>query len=88
MPVRRDRGYHDAWGTMSKTVAGSPARTESGPILVPHRHPRHGHPARRQRFMAQGAGARTVEITASHISLISRPAAVTALIVAAAHTVR
>ena len=45
-------------------------------------------PPDRQRFMAQRAGARTVEITASHVSLISRPGAVTALIVAAARTVR
>jgi pimeloyl-ACP methyl ester carboxylesterase len=45
-------------------------------------------PPDRQRFMAARAGARTVEITASHVSLISRPGAVTALIVAAARTVR
>ena len=45
-------------------------------------------PPDRQRFMAERAGARTVEIVASHVSLISRPGAVTALIVAAAHTVR
>lgn len=45
-------------------------------------------PPDRQRFMAQRARARTVEITASHVSLISRPAAVTALIVTAARTVR
>ena len=38
--------------------------------------------------MAERAGARTVEIAASHVSLISRPRAVTALIVAAARTVR
>jgi pimeloyl-ACP methyl ester carboxylesterase len=44
-------------------------------------------PPDRQRFMAGRAGARTVEITASHVSLISRPGAVTALIVAAARTV-
>jgi pimeloyl-ACP methyl ester carboxylesterase len=44
-------------------------------------------PPDRQRFMAQRAGARTVEITSSHVSLISHPAAVTALIVAAARTV-
>jgi hypothetical protein len=37
--------------------------------------------------MAQRAGARTVEITSSHVSLISHSAAVTALIVAAARTV-
>jgi pimeloyl-ACP methyl ester carboxylesterase len=45
-------------------------------------------PPDRQRFMAERAGARTVEIDASHVSLISRPGAVTALIVAAARTVR
>ena len=45
-------------------------------------------PPDRQRFMAQRAGSRTVEITASHVSLISRPGAVTAVIVAAARTVR
>jgi pimeloyl-ACP methyl ester carboxylesterase len=45
-------------------------------------------PPDRQRFMAERAGARTVEITASHVSLISRPDAVTALIIAAARTVR
>ncbi|HEU4349250.1 MAG TPA: alpha/beta hydrolase [Actinoplanes sp.] len=44
-------------------------------------------PPDRQRFMAERAAARTVEITASHVSLISRPDAVTALIVAAARTV-
>ena len=38
--------------------------------------------------MAQRARARTVEITSSHVSLISHPAAVTVLIVAAARTVR
>ena len=45
-------------------------------------------PPDRQRFMAERAGARTVEIAASHVSLISRPGAVTALIVVAARTVR
>ena len=45
-------------------------------------------PPDRQRFMAERAGARTVEITASHVSLISHAGAVTALIVAAARTVR
>ena len=45
-------------------------------------------PPDRQRFMAERAGARTVEINASHVSLISHPAAVTALIVAASRTVR
>jgi pimeloyl-ACP methyl ester carboxylesterase len=45
-------------------------------------------PPDRQRFMAERAGARTVEIPASHVSLISRPGAVTALIVAAARSVR
>ena len=45
-------------------------------------------PPDRQRFMAQRARARTVEITSSHVSLISHPDAVTALIVAAARTVR
>lgn len=38
--------------------------------------------------MAERAGARTVEITASHVSLISRPGAVTALMLAAARSVR
>jgi pimeloyl-ACP methyl ester carboxylesterase len=45
-------------------------------------------PPDRQRFMAERAGGRIVEIDASHVSLISRPNAVTALIVAAARTVR
>ena len=45
-------------------------------------------PPDRQRFMAERTGARTVEIVASHVSLISRPGAVTALILAAARTVR
>jgi pimeloyl-ACP methyl ester carboxylesterase len=37
-----------------------------------------------QRFMAERAGAQIVEVRASHVSLISKPNAVTRLIVAAA----
>lgn len=43
-------------------------------------------PAAQQRFMAQRAGARTVEVNAGHLSLISRPGAVTDLIITAART--
>jgi pimeloyl-ACP methyl ester carboxylesterase len=38
-----------------------------------------------QLFMAERAGARIVKVEASHLSMISRPGAVTGLIVAAAH---
>lgn len=37
-----------------------------------------------QRFMAERAGSRIVEVRASHVSLISKPQAVAALIAAAA----
>ena len=39
-----------------------------------------------QRFMAERAGARIVKVKASHLSMISRPGAVTGLIVAAARS--
>jgi pimeloyl-ACP methyl ester carboxylesterase len=42
-------------------------------------------PAAQQRFMANRAGSHIVEVNAGHLSLISRPGAVTALIVRAAH---
>jgi pimeloyl-ACP methyl ester carboxylesterase len=42
-------------------------------------------PADRQRFMARRAGARIVEVKAGHLSLVSRPGAVTDLIVKAVH---
>jgi hypothetical protein len=42
-------------------------------------------PADRQRFMARRAGARIMEVEAGHLSLVSRPVAVTDLIVKAAH---
>jgi pimeloyl-ACP methyl ester carboxylesterase len=45
-------------------------------------------PPAEQRFMARRAGARTVEVRASHLSMISRPREVTKLIVDAAHSVR
>jgi pimeloyl-ACP methyl ester carboxylesterase len=45
-------------------------------------------PPAEQRFMAQRAHARTVEVDASHLSMISRPDVVTRLIVRAAETVR
>ncbi|MEV0606136.1 alpha/beta hydrolase [Polymorphospora rubra] len=41
-------------------------------------------PAATQRFMAQRAGARTVEVRASHVAMISQPDATTDLIKAAA----
>lgn len=44
-------------------------------------------PPATQMFMAKRAHSHTVEINASHASLVSHPAAVTKLILAAAHTV-
>ena len=44
-------------------------------------------PPAQQLFMARRAHARIVEVAASHVSLISRPGAVTGLIVAAARSV-
>jgi hypothetical protein len=41
-----------------------------------------------QQFMAERAGARIVKIKASHLSMISRPGAVTGLIVAADRATR
>ncbi|ONI73994.1 alpha/beta hydrolase [Kribbella sp. ALI-6-A] len=41
-------------------------------------------PAATQRFMAQRAGARTVEVKASHVAMISKPASTTDLILDAA----
>jgi hypothetical protein len=41
-----------------------------------------------QLFMAERAGARIVKVKASHLSMISQPAAVTRLIVAAARATR
>jgi len=41
-------------------------------------------PAAQQRFMAERAGAHIVEVRASHVSMISKPAAVARVIVAAA----
>ena len=43
-------------------------------------------PAARQRFMAQRAGARIVEVNAGHLSMITRPGEATDLIVKAART--
>jgi pimeloyl-ACP methyl ester carboxylesterase len=45
-------------------------------------------PAAQQRVMAERAGARTVEINAGHLSMLSRPGAVTDLITAAAGRVQ
>jgi pimeloyl-ACP methyl ester carboxylesterase len=45
-------------------------------------------PAAQQRVMAERAGARTVEVNAGHLSMLSRPGAVTDLITAAARRVR
>jgi pimeloyl-ACP methyl ester carboxylesterase len=44
-------------------------------------------PPATQKFMAKRAHSHTVEIAASHASLVSHPAAVTKLILAAAHSV-
>jgi pimeloyl-ACP methyl ester carboxylesterase len=41
-----------------------------------------------QRFMAKRMGAKTVEIAASHVSLLSQPDQVAALIISAAHGVK
>jgi pimeloyl-ACP methyl ester carboxylesterase len=46
----------------------------------------HVIPPAAQLFMAQRAGARIVEVKASHLSMISHPAAVTRLIIAAARS--
>jgi pimeloyl-ACP methyl ester carboxylesterase len=43
-------------------------------------------PAAAQRFMAEGAGARTVEVNASHVAMMSMPAATAELIGEAATT--
>jgi pimeloyl-ACP methyl ester carboxylesterase len=43
-------------------------------------------PPAAQRFMAERAGARLVEVKASHLSMISQPGAVTRLIIAAARS--
>jgi pimeloyl-ACP methyl ester carboxylesterase len=45
-------------------------------------------PAAQQRVMAERAGARTVEVNAGHLSMLSRPGAVTDLITAAARRVQ
>jgi pimeloyl-ACP methyl ester carboxylesterase len=45
-------------------------------------------PAAQQRVMAERAGARTVEVNAGHLSMLSRPGAVTNLITAAARRVQ
>ncbi len=45
-------------------------------------------PPAEQRLMAQRAGATTVEVNAGHLSMLSRPGAVTDLIIAAARSVR
>jgi pimeloyl-ACP methyl ester carboxylesterase len=42
-------------------------------------------PPAQQRFMAQRAGSRIVEVRASHVPPISKPAAVERIIAAAAH---
>ena len=47
----------------------------------------HAIPAATERFMAKRAGATTVEIASSHVAMISHPAAVTDLILAAVHAV-
>ena len=44
-------------------------------------------PPAQQRFMASRADATTVEVKAGHLSMLSRPGAVTDLIVEAAQTV-
>jgi len=44
-------------------------------------------PPATERFMAKRAGATTVEIASSHVAMISHPAAVTDLILAATHAV-
>jgi hypothetical protein len=46
------------------------------------------HPPAQQRFMAQRAGARTVEVKAGHLSMISRPRAVVRLILDAVRATR
>jgi pimeloyl-ACP methyl ester carboxylesterase len=43
-------------------------------------------PPAAQLFMAERAGARIVEVKASHLSMISHPGAVTRLIIAAARS--
>jgi pimeloyl-ACP methyl ester carboxylesterase len=45
-------------------------------------------PAAAQRFMAARAGARTVEVNASHVAMMSKPAATADLIIAATTTAR
>jgi len=47
----------------------------------------HAIPPATERFMAKRAGATTVEIASSHVAMISHPAAVTDLILEAAHAV-
>jgi pimeloyl-ACP methyl ester carboxylesterase len=45
-------------------------------------------PTAEQRFMAERAHASTMEVRASHLPMVSRPRAVTRLILEAAKTVR
>ena len=47
----------------------------------------HAIPPATQQFMAARAGARTSEVEASHVPMMSHPAATTRLILKAAHAV-
>ena len=61
-----------------------PSGLEDHSLVVPHRHRRPRHPAATQRFMANRAGETIAEVRSSHVPMVSRPSAVTDLILDAA----
>jgi hypothetical protein len=72
-------------GGADRTVR--PPGLEGHPILVSRWTEDHAIPPATQEFMAQRAGSHTVEVNASHLSLVSRPNDVTNLMLDAANSV-